>query len=422
MLGATRVALVSALGVLACNQADLPGDGTGTSAALTQTAITLQTLLVPRFVGAANNGGGAVTATAIDAQAWETFALVDINGGSLDSGDRVFIRAGNGQYLQAANGGGSTLSAGGNDTQAWETFTLIKQSGGGSIKTGDVVGLQTVSGGWVSAENGGGGTVFAYGGALGAWESFVIGIGAPAPPSAPPGWRLVWSDEFDGGGIDFSKWGFDIQRPGWVNNELQNYTGRPENARVENGHLVLEARRDFFQGAEYSSARLNTVGHASFTYGRFEASIQLPGGWGTWPAFWMLPDDFSRGWPACGEIDVMEEVGFDPDTIHGSTHSQTYNFMRPQQRTSTIPVGGVTTGFHVYAVEWSPGGVDFFVDGREYLFSPNDNTGDDAWPFHKNFHLILNLAVGGDWGGSQGVDPNIWPRQMLVDYVRVYQR
>jgi len=380
--------------------------------------VSFRTTLKNGYLGATNGGGSTLVASATSVQAWETFSLIDINGAPLASGDSVYVRAGNGQYLQALNGGGSSLNAGSNNASTWETFKIVKQSGSGTINTGDVIGLQTSTGAFVSAENGGGGNVFAYGGALGSWESFAIGLGAPATSD----WRLVWSDEFDGNSIDTSKWGFDIQRPGWVNNELENYTNRNENARVENGHLVLEARRDYYQGYEYSSARMKTQGHASFTYGRVEARIQLPGGWGTWPAFWMMPDDFSRGWPACGEIDIMEEVGFDPDSIHATTHSLTYNWKAAQQRTTWTNVGGATTGYHTYAIEWYPDRVDFFVDDRKYFTSPNDNTGDDAWPFHKNFYVLLNLAVGGDWGGSQGVDPNAWPRQMLVDYVRVYQK
>ncbi len=391
---------------------------------VTVTGVSFRTTLGNDYVGAQNNGGSTVIATATTASAWETFSLIDINGGTLESGDSVYLEAGNGQYFQALNGGGSSLNAGSNNTQAWETFKLVKQTGSGTIKTGDIVGLQASTGAWVSAANGGGGSVFAYGGALGSWESFAIGLGAPAtPPTTPTGdWKLVWSDEFNGSSIDTSKWSYEVQKPGWVNNELENYTSRPENARVENGHLVIEGRSDYYQGYQYSSARLKTAGHASWTYGRMEASIQLSGGWGTWPAFWMMPDDFSRGWPACGEIDIMEEVGFDQDSIHATTHSLAYNWKSTQQRTTSTTLAGATTGYHVYAIEWYTDRIDFFVDGRKYYTSPNDNTGDDAWPFHKNFYVILNLAIGGDWGGQQGVDPNIWPRQMLVDYVRVYQK
>jgi beta-glucanase (GH16 family) len=136
----------------------------------------------------------------------------------------------------------------------------------------------------------------------------------------------------------------------------------------------------------------------------------------------MMPDDQHRGWPACGEIDIMEEVGYDQDRIHATTHAQAYNWQSPMQRTASTVVGGVTTSFHTYALEWSPGRIEMFVDGARYYTSTDPGWGDDGWPFDKHFHVILNLAVGGDWGGAQGVDPNIWPRRMLVDYVRVYQR
>ncbi len=237
------------------------------------------------------------------------------------------------------------------------------------------------------------------------------------------GWKLVWSDEFNEKAIDLEKWNFEVKGPRWVNNELQNYTNnRPENARIEDGQLVIEARRDFYEWQEYSSARLKTEGKASWTYGRIEARIKLPKGRGTWPAFWMMPDDQKRGWPACGEIDIMEHVGMDQDFIHATTHTEAYNWKSSSQRTKKIQVPGVSDGFHTYAVEWYPDRVDMFVDGKKYYTSANDNTGDDAYPFTKNFHIILNLAVGGDWGGQKGIDPSAFPASMRVDWVRVYQR
>ncbi|UJR80628.1 glycoside hydrolase family 16 protein [Sandaracinus amylolyticus] len=368
-----------------------------------------------RFVGAVDNGGGAVVASASVADAWETFTLIDGNGGALQSGDLVAVVTGNGRFFRAVDGGGAALDAAGVEALDWETFRIVREAGSGVVRSGDVVGLQALaSGAWVLAENGGGAAVHAYGAAYGAWERFVVGIG--------PSWRLVWSDEFDGTTLDESKWVYEVQRPGWVNNELQSYTDRRrENVRVEDGHLVIEARRDFF-GGEYSSGRIKTQGRASWTYGRFEARIQVPGGWGTWPAFWMMPDDQHRGWPACGEIDIMEHVGYDADVVHATTHTLAYNWRSPNQRTSQTRVPGATSGYHVYAAEWTPDRIDFYVDGVRYYTSPNDRTGDDAWPFDKRFHIILNLAVGGDWGGARGVDPNVWPQRMLVDYVRVYQR
>ncbi|HWZ87536.1 MAG TPA: chitinase, partial [Polyangiaceae bacterium] len=186
-VGGTFAAL-GLFGVLGCSSA--PSDEGARAEGeqgLMLSGITLQTVLVPHFVGAANNGGGAVNATATVAQAWETFSLEDINGGSLQSGDSVFIHAGNGQYFQALNGGGSSLNAGSNNAQAWETFKVVEQSGSGAVNNGDIIGLQDVNGSWVSAQNGGGATVFAYGGALGSWEQFRInGLPASAPPPTPP--------------------------------------------------------------------------------------------------------------------------------------------------------------------------------------------------------------------------------------------
>jgi beta-glucanase (GH16 family) len=399
--------------------ADQDRDVVGEVQALATVTVTLRTRLQSRYLAAHNNGGGALTAVATQAQAWETFTLLDVNGNNLDSGDSVQLRAGNGQYVQAVNGGGGAMNVTGAAPLDWETFRIVK-NGGGTIRSGDVIGLQTVvSGRWVSAEQGGGAGVFAYGAALSSWEEFIITTGT-LPPNND--WRLVWRDEFDGPGIDESKWSYEVRGPYWVNNELQNYTyRRAENARIENGQLVIEARRDFF-GGEYSSARLKTAGKASWTYGRVEARVQVPGGVGTWPAVWMMPDNQSRGWPACGEIDILEHVGYDENVVHATTHSKAYNWRSPNQRTASTRISGATTGFHIYALEWFPDRIEVSVDGVRYFTSPNDNTGDDAWPFNKNFHLIVNLAVGGDWGGARGVDPNIWPRQLRVDYIRVYQR
>lgn len=241
-------------------------------------------------------------------------------------------------------------------------------------------------------------------------------------------WQLVWSDEFNYSGFPNGNWSPELWNPGVVNNEWQSYTNRTENARVENGVLVIEARRDYHNGHEYSSARLNST--ASWTYGRFEARMKLPGGWGTWPAFWLYPDnDFmygtnpttNYGWPNCGEIDIMEQVGYEQNVIHASVHSECCYFANGTQRTGIIGVSDPTTGWHTYACNWFPDRLEFFVDNTLYFTVWNDYSGWQSWPFNHNFHIILNLAVGGDWGGAQGVDPNIWPRRLEVDYVRVYE-
>lgn len=235
--------------------------------------------------------------------------------------------------------------------------------------------------------------------------------------------NLVWYDEFDYSGLpDNSKWGYDVMPPGTVNNELQNYTeNRLENARVENGNLIIEARRDNYNGHQYSSARLVTREKGDWLYGRVEVKAILPSGRGTWPAIWMLPTDWVYGgWPNSGEIDIMEHVGYDQGVVHASTHSLDYYWVNNNQKTATIEVADCSVNPHVYAMEWSPSKIDMFVDGVLYFTSHNENTSWTAWPFDQRFHLILNIAIGGDWGGIRGVDDRMFPVRMTVDYVRVY--
>ena len=236
----------------------------------------------------------------------------------------------------------------------------------------------------------------------------------------------MWSDEFDLPGLpDSTKWRYDVGGDGWGNKELQYYTARrQENARVENGRLIIEARRDSMEGREYTSARM--VSRASWTYGRIEVSARLPSGRGTWPAIWMLPDSAVYGdayWPDNGEIDIMEHVGYDPDVVHASVHTKLYNHMIGTQRTAKVRVPSARSGFSVYAVEWTPSLIRVSVNGKHYFMFRNESGRDHRkWPFVEPFHLMLNVAVGGFWGGAKGVDPDIWPQRMEIDYVRVYQR
>jgi beta-glucanase (GH16 family) len=258
---------------------------------------------------------------------------------------------------------------------------------------------------------------------------------APAGQGTPPGgtsgtWRTVWADEFDGAGLpEPSKWSFEVGGGGWGNNELQFYTdARTENARLENGRLVVEARKETWQNRSYTSARLNS--RAAWTYGRVEARAKLPRGRGTWPAIWMLPvrgSYGSLGWPDNGEVDIMEHVGFDPNVIHASIHTKAYNHVDRTQRTAQTTVPGAQDEFHLYAVEWTTEEIRAFVDDRQYFSFRNErltNTQADwrQWPFDRDFRILINIAVGGNWGGQQGVDDSIWPQRMELDYVRVLQR
>lgn len=247
--------------------------------------------------------------------------------------------------------------------------------------------------------------------------------GSPPPP--PPGpYQMVWSDEFDHAGLpDSSKWSYDVGGNGWGNNELEYYTSkRMENARVENGNLVIEARKESWQGMNYTSARLLTKGKMSWQYGKIETRAKLPRGRGTWPAIWMLGDTNPLKWPDDGEVDIMEHVGFDQGIIHGSVHCKKYNWVIGNGKTATTPVMDCSDSFHVYTVEWDNNNLKISVDSMSYMSFSNEHSGYDAWPFDNKLFMILNIAVGGNWGGQKGVDDSIWPQQMLVDYVRVYQR
>lgn len=253
----------------------------------------------------------------------------------------------------------------------------------------------------------------------------------PAKQPAKPSWQLVWSDEFDYNGLpDAAKWGYDTGGHGWGNKELQTYTDkRLENARIENGVLIIEARRDGAEPNPYTSARLVTKNKGEWTYGRFEVRAKLPSGRGTWPAIWMLPTQQSYGqsyWPDNGEIDIMEHVGSDPDVIHFSAHTKAYYHSIGTQKTGKTRIDSARSDFNVYAVEWTPQEIRWYVNDREYFKFSNERLSNPAadyqqWPFDKPFHLLLNIAVGGTWGGGQGVDDSIWPQRMEVDYVRVYK-
>lgn len=247
---------------------------------------------------------------------------------------------------------------------------------------------------------------------------------APAAPTPSPSgaWTLVFADEFDTPGApDPAKWGYEI---GYVrNDEKQYYTSRSENARVENGRLVIEGRREAYQGYAYTSASLNTRRRFEFTYGRVEVRAQLPTGRGTWPAIWMLGTNIDQvGWPACGEIDVMENVGFEPSRIYGTIHTAAYNHVAGTAKGSSTTVASPWEDFHVYAMEWSADRVEISVDGSRYFSFANEGTGTRAWPFDRPMYLLLNLAIGGSWGGQKGMDDALFPHRYVVDYVRIYQR
>ncbi|HMD98480.1 MAG TPA: glycoside hydrolase family 16 protein [Terriglobia bacterium] len=254
---------------------------------------------------------------------------------------------------------------------------------------------------------------------------------APSPPSVPQ-WTLVWSDEFsgpNGSAPDSTKWGYDVGGNGWGNDELEYYTSRTQNAYVQDGNLVIQALKETYTGSDgvtrnYTSARLLTANLFSQAYGRFEARIKTPYGQGMWPAFWMLGNNIGQvGWPQCGEIDIMENIGKEPSMIHGSIHGPGYTGGTGVSNSYTLPSGAqFADDFHVFAVEWEPNVVRFYVDSNLYATDTASSLpAGSTWAFDHPFFIILNVAVGGDWPGAPD-STTVFPQQMLVDYVRVYQK
>ncbi len=232
---------------------------------------------------------------------------------------------------------------------------------------------------------------------------------------------LVWSDEFDiPGAPNPEKWGYDTGGGGWGNNELQTYTDSRSNSVVKDGKLVIKALKN--NGA-WTSARLITKGKGDWLYGRIEVKAKLPEGTGTWPAIWMLPTDWVYGgWPKSGEIDIMEHVGYDFGKVHGTIHTEAYNHSIGTQLGDVVEVNRVATAFHVYAIDWTENEIIWYVDGDEYFRFENPHKTYREWPFDKRFHLLLNIAIGGNWGGAQGVDPNLKEATMEIDYVKVFKK
>ena len=243
------------------------------------------------------------------------------------------------------------------------------------------------------------------------------------------GWNIVWQDEFDKDSLDFTKWSHEIGGHGWGNNELQFYTDSDSNSYVENGNLILKAQVvpqgiGSSKGLRYySSARLRTYGKGDWKYGRIEVKAKVASGQGIWPAIWMLPTDWLfGGWPSSGEIDIMEHVGYDLGVVHGSVHTEAYNHKINTQRSSARKIANVDTEFHVYSIIWDKDKISFFIDDVQYFLFENDQQGNyKTWPFDQRFHLLINIAVGGDWPGNPDNSTN-FPRKMLVDYVRVYEK
>jgi beta-glucanase (GH16 family) len=231
----------------------------------------------------------------------------------------------------------------------------------------------------------------------------------------------AWADEFDvNGAPDANKWTYDVGGSGFGNNELQYYTNTTNNAAVKDGLLTITAKKEPFQGMAYTSSRMVSKTGSEMLYGRIEVRAKIPAGTGTWPAIWMLPNDYAYGaWPNSGEMDIMEHVGYDQGNVHFSLHTQLNN--TTNSKTSTLNMPTLSTEFHTFREDWTPGTIKGYYDDKLVFSYTNDSKGFAGWPFDKPFHILLNLAVGGNWGGVKGVDDTVFPASMQVDYVRFYK-
>lgn len=249
------------------------------------------------------------------------------------------------------------------------------------------------------------------------------GVTPPPPPPVTYEWvfenTASWTEEFNTDGApDASKWGYDIGGNGWGNNELQYYTDGL-NASVNSGVLTITAKKEPFAGKAYTSARMVTKNKADWLYGRFEIKAKLPKGRGTWPAIWMLPTESVYGvWPNSGEIDIMEHVGYDLNNVHFTLHANA--FYGGNGKGGAKVISTATDDFHIYRLDWTPYGIRGYFDNEKVFEYINPNSGYASWPYDKKFHMLLNIAVGGSWGGAQGVDDTIFPATMQIDYVRFY--
>jgi beta-glucanase (GH16 family) len=241
-------------------------------------------------------------------------------------------------------------------------------------------------------------------------------------------WKMVWSDEFNYTGLpDSTKWIYEVGGNGWGNNEKQYYCAKSlENSYVSDGKLHIVALKEDFENSAYTSARLTSIAKNSIQYGKIEVMAKLPDGKGNWPAIWMLPEtkrNHQEKWPLCGEIDIMEHVGRDPNVIHTSLHSKLYNHTIGTQITHFEKVQDVFNTFHKYGIEWTKEYIKFYIDDNLFFESYKGENGrvttNEGWPFDKPYYLILNLAIGGGWGGP--INDTIFPNEMQIEYVRVYQ-
>jgi Glycosyl hydrolases family 16 len=368
------------------------------------------------FVSADQNRGAwaPLVADRSTTDAWEQFQVVDAGGGFI-----AFRSIGTGLFVSADQNRGNALVADRGAIGAWEQFTWTDIAGGAFTLKGRALN-RFVSADLARATFA---PLFCDRQAASTWEQFTWGaVGTQPPPGAPPGFsRLVWSDEFNGSSINTANWGFDLGNGGFGNNELENYTSRPENARVQNGTLIIEARRESLGGSQYTSARMKTQGKQSFGINTWvEARIDAPEGQGIWPAFWMLGNSISTvGWPSCGEIDIMEIQGQNPfrnfGTIHWADASGQHVSFGGIYNSST----SLSAGFHTYAISRTGSSIKWYVDRIQYAEANISGGINSTSEFQGPFFILLNVAVGGNFVGSPD-GTTVFPQQMQVDWVRVW--
>lgn len=368
------------------------------------------------FVSADQNRGtfAPLVADRSTTDAWEQFQVVDAGGGFI-----AFRSIGTGLFVSADQNRANALVADRASIGTWEQFTWSDVAGGAFTLRGRALNR------FVSADL----ARAAYGPlvcdrtAASTWEQFTWGtVGSQPPAGAPPGFpNLVWSDEFNGSTISSANWGFDLGGGGWGNNELENYTSRPENARISNGTLIIEARRENFGGNAYTSARMKTQGKQSFGINTWvEARINAPEGQGIWPAFWMLGNSISTvGWPSCGEIDIMEIQGQNQLRNFGTIHWA-------DAGGNHVSFGGIfnsssslTAGFHTFAISRTATSIKWYVDRVQYAEANISGGINSTSEFQAPFFIILNVAVGGNFVGNPD-GTTVFPQQMQVDWVRVW--
>ena len=370
------------------------------------------------FVSADQNRGAwaPLVADRSTTGAWEQFQVVDAGGGFI-----AFRSIGTGLFVSADQNRGTfaPLVADRPSIGTWEQFTWSDIAGGAFTLRGRATN-RFVSADLARASYA---PLVCDRTTASTWEQFTWGTAASQPPpGAPPGFsRLVWSDEFNGSTINSANWGFDLGGGGWGNNELENYTSRPENARIVNGSLVIEARRENFGGNAYTSARMKTQGKQSFGINTWvEARINAPEGQGIWPAFWMLGNSISTvGWPSCGEIDIMEIQGQNPFRNFGTIHWADANGQHASFGGQFNSSSSLTAGFHTFAISRTATSIKWYVDRVQYAEANISGGINSTSEFQGSFFIILNVAVGGNFVGSPD-GSTVFPQQMEVDWVRVW--